>query len=105
MPHKLFKNNTSQPLAECVRECALVKERDVNDGRSRVRFVKGSFMSERFCSTLSGFGKSRNKTKLSETEHCVSHEHRVYATHQFSAEQAMVSSSMLIIRQIDNDIR
>lgn len=81
----------------------MVKERHVCDGDSRLKFLKPELVSGYVCATLSMYDKSRNRIEISENGRYVLHEQRVYATHELGSEREMMSFSLLIWSESDEE--
>lgn len=96
MLDEVSRRKALQLLAKCLRECDMVKRRHVHDGDIRRKFLRSEYFSGESCRTLRGHDRSQSRIRISGTETCVWHEHRIYATPECGAETEMMSIRVLI---------
>lgn len=87
MPIELVREKSLRSFAKCVREWVLVDKSNACDGDVWVVLVKSGLIIESCCSTLKNYELAAEKTRISRTAYCKTHEQKMYASSESNADR------------------
>lgn len=91
--------------AKVIREMVLVDRSRVCDGDFSIVLAKSGFISGACCPILNEDDHAANRVRVSRTEKCEMHEHRVYASRYFAAKRIMLKIFVVIGGDCDEENR